>query len=660
MHNKKGRKAVLASRRKFLKAGAGLSAAVLAYGATPGCGQALLSENQPVIVVKSDPVKAALNVLTWDTEGGDRVATNLLRQPIFLKIVLLGETYSSNLIDAVQETTAKRTVFHITVETGCEIVWTVDRDVSNLSMSLWATGPNAVDIQSAELIFPWDLQVTPTTIISKHWIPGGSAATPIVISAPDFGQVLLKSSIAETSARFTGSRTDLTAGLVLELPEMSTGKRHDLSFIPLQLPAPAGLEDRVLWKSIRRSWFNCWQPTASWGDATSSHSSPGAVLGNNVVSDVVSFSLFLYADHALWVHSLTPDISVMESVRDTLDWWLDSRTQPNGQVIGYWDYDTFLDSNASILISAWDYVEATSNLDWLVSRIDQLALVAERLAECDVDDDGLCEATQSGNSGTLFQPQRSSNWFDGVNFGYKDGYSNALIYRAWRCMADLFLRAGRTTSRIRCTTLADRLRSAYAKNLWNPATGWLGCWKSEDGALHDYISPVVNGMAIEYGLVSELEGRQILNGVWKQIHEVGFTRFDFGVPSVLLPVRADDYIQPDGFGSPKSSDGRDTFQQYENGGITAAQTSHFLAAHYVSGIPDSADSVLRAMIARQIYGGGFQNGVQDQFPKGKDWTTWSGVACGYEGYLADNFVFLQAVLLREARFRNRYYRPLQI
>lgn len=227
MHNQKGRKAVLASRRKFLKAGAGLSAAVLAYGAAPGCGQDLLRGNQPVIVVKSDPVKAALNVLTWDAEGGDRIATNLLRHPIFLKIVLLDETHSSNLIEAVQETTAKRTVFHISVETGCEIVWTVDHDVSNLSMSLWATGPNAVSIQSVELIFPWDLQVTPTTIISKHWIPGGSAATPIVISAPDFGQVLLKSSIAETNARFSGSRSDLTADLVLDLPELSNGKCHN-------------------------------------------------------------------------------------------------------------------------------------------------------------------------------------------------------------------------------------------------------------------------------------------------------------------------------------------------------------------------------------------------------------------------------------------------
>jgi hypothetical protein len=35
-----------------------------------------------------------------------------------------------------------------------------------------------------------------------------------------------------------------------------------------------------------------------------------------------------------------------------------------------------------------------------------------------------------------------------------------------------------------------------------------------------------------------------------------------------------------------------------------------------------------------------------------------GKPSGSEGYLADSFRFLQAVLLREASFRERLYRPL--
>jgi hypothetical protein len=63
------------------------------------------------------------------------------------------------------------------------------------------------------------------------------------------------------------------------------------------------------------------------------------------------------------------------------------------------------------------------------------------------------------------------------------------------------------------------------------------------------------------------------------------------------------------------------------------------------------------MLRRQDRGE-FQNGVQDSFMQGIDWTTWTGGPCGYEGYLADSFRFLQAVLLRDPGLRRRLYRPL--
>jgi hypothetical protein len=90
---------------------------------------------------------------------------------------------------------------------------------------------------------------------------------------------------------------------------------------------------------------------------------------------------------------------------------------------------------------------------------------------------------------------------------------------------------------------------------------------------------------------------------------------------------------------------------------TAGQVLHFLAAHYVVGDPEPADKILRAMLERQGRGE-FQNGVRDAYPTGMDWTTWDGKPSGYEGYLADSFRFLQAVLLHESKFRDRLYRPL--
>jgi hypothetical protein len=340
-----------------------------------------------------------------------------------------------------------------------------------------------------------------------------------------------------------------------------------------------------------------------------------------------------------------------------LDWWLETKVLPSGEMICYWDKTHFLDANSSPIIAAWDYVEATGDRPWLARRLDRLEFIADYLARRDVDGDGLVEAVQSGNYGTLQEPARSCAWWDALNCGHQDSYSNALIYRAWRCLADLEAKLQRREPQTRYTQLADRLKAAYFKTLFNPQSGWLAWWKSEDGVLHDYASPVINGLAIEYGLVSPAAGRQTLARLRDRMAEAGFRRFDLGVPPMLVPVRRGDYLLPDACGTPKREDGTDTFGYYMNGGITAGQVLHFLAAHYVVGEAAPADRILRAMLDRQA-AGGFQNGAVNAYPKGIDWTTWDGQPAGYEGYLADSFRFLQAVLLREPSLRARLYRPL--
>ena len=106
-------------------------------------------------------------------------------------------------------------------------------------------------------------------------------------------------------------------------------------------------------------------------------------------------------------------------------------------------YVDFLDSHPSVLIAAWDYVEATGDTAWLQRTIGQLEIIGEFIAGRDLDGDGMVEAVQSGNDGTLWQPARGCSWWDAVNSGHKDGYANALIYRGWRCLADLETRSGR-------------------------------------------------------------------------------------------------------------------------------------------------------------------------------------------------------------------------
>jgi hypothetical protein len=497
----------------------------------------------------------------------------------------------------------------------------------------------------------------------------GSRANKIVDLTLEFSPLASGPLTPATTAASAPTATSLisapttTSMAVPSTPSFSV----TLTLTPILIPSPLGLRDTTLWLAARRGWLNALQPCARWGEQDKPFSAPPGILGNNVISDPASVSIWFYADQAFFIREAAPGVSLMPLVRRTIDYWLDRRMRRGsdgrltGEVTGYWDYGNFLDANASPLIAAWDYVESTGDLTWLGRRIECLELVADFLARRDIDGDGFVEATQSGDRGTLVQPNRSDAWWDALNCGHKDGYTNALIYRGWCSLADLERKLGRVEKATEYARLSKRLKAVYSKTLYNPKTGWLAWWKSRDGELHDYCSPTLNGLAIEYGLVEPALGRRILDRLWKKMEEAGFTRFDLGVPPMLVPVRRSDYLQPDAIGIPKREDGTDTFGWYMNGGITAGQVLHFLMAHYVLGdsaLVDRADRVLQAMLERQKRGE-FQNGVRDAGGEGIDWTSWDGKPTGYEGYLADSFRFLQTVLLREPEFRAKLYRPMR-
>jgi len=611
--------------------------------------------------LEPDPDCARVRFLGWDTEGGPRANTNLLRAGtgMGLRILTGGKWREGADLPTRRENAGRNaTRYRLSVAPDGELVWNLERKGTSLVSRISGQGKGWPKVESVELVFPFDPIVTPTTALPAAWTENADLLLPAVISAPDHGQFLLAGKGAgEIRSRLEGSRAKHAVDLIVAFPRLRHNQTCGLSLTPVYLSAPKGLKDKSLWQAARRGWFGALQCTAKWGDPGNPFSAPAGMLANNVISDPASSALWFYADQAFWTPELAPGVSSVQLVRRTLDWWLDQKVLPSGEMICYWDKTHFLDANAGPLIAAWDYVEATGDRQWLARRIERLEFIAEFLARRDVDGDGLVEATQSGNYGTLQEPARSCAWWDALNCGGKDSYSNALIYRAWRCLADLEAKANRRPQHARYTQLADRLKAAYCPTLLNPQTGWLAWWKSEDGELHDYASPVVNGLAIEYGLVPPEQGREILARLRRKIEDVGFTRFDLGVPPMLLPVRRGDYLLPDAIGCPQREDGRDTFGYYMNGAITAGQVLHFLAAHYVVGEPAPADRILRAMLERQARGE-FQNGAVNAYPKGMDWTTWTGQPAGYEGYLADSFRFLQAVLLRESAFRARLHRPL--
>ena len=551
----------------------------------------------PRLRLELDEKRPQASWLSWDTEKGTRADTNLLRADSGLGLrVRINDRWQagSDFHTQVDPSAPSGKQYTLSVGSSATFSWQLLPDSDRLTMTFTAAGPVRESLDAVEIVFPFNPRVTATTVLPSQRSEDGTFELPAIISAPDFGQMLIgESQGRRLKARLEGDRRKKTrqVNFYVRLPEVVADNPCTLTLTPIWLDPPTGLQDTSLWRLARRGWFGAFQPTAAWGDphADRQYGAPAGVLANNVISDPASCALWFYADQALWTPELAPGVSIANVVRDTTEWWLDERRLPSGEMICYWDKTGFLDACAGPLIASWDYVEATGDDKWLAGRIEQLESVAEFLAERDVDDDGLVEARRSGNRGTLKQPQRSCCWWDGVNYGHKCGYSNAVIYRAWRCLADLEQRLRRTEQASRYTRLANRLKETYAKTLHNSETGWLAGWKSADGELHDYGFTAVNALAIEYGLVEPDQGRQILKRLWQKMADAGFEKIELGIPSSLIPIRRADYLITTLAGGPKREDGSDTFGQYMNGGISAGFTLHFLAAHYVVGQQERAD-----------------------------------------------------------------------
>ena len=121
-----------------------------------------------------------------------------------------------------------------------------------------------------------------------------------------------------------------------------------------------------------------------------------------------------------------------------------------------------------------------------------------------------------------------------------------------------------------------------------------------------------------------------------KMKQVGYTRFDLGLPGNLIPIAKKDYVTGaiHRYGGAVKEDGSDGFQIYENGGATACFAYFTLAALYDLGRREEADRILFPMLdafEKRGFEGGGANGMSN------DWKTWDGTPWGLEGFLTDNY-----------------------
>ncbi|MHC4259073.1 MAG: MGH1-like glycoside hydrolase domain-containing protein, partial [Planctomycetota bacterium] len=301
---------------------------------------------------------------------------------------------------------------------------------------------------------------------------------------------------------------------------------------------------------------------------------------------------------------------------------------------------TSLDTWPSLLTAAHNYYQGSKDDKWVKANIDNLLEWGRELLKTDSNGNGLIEYHQSGNLGKC--KVRPANWWDCINFGHEDAYSNAIAYRSFRGLSRLAAVAGRKKDAKEFERAAQKLKGSYYKTFYNPDTGMLAGWKSRDGNLHDYAFTFIQGIAITYGVVDDTsKANKLLDAMFKKMQEVGFYRFDLGLPGNLVNVPDADYFDQ---GTSRWG-GANAFQVYENGGASANHVYYTIAALYKLGRQKEADWILFPIL-KSFNECRFQ-GTDNNDNETNDWRAWDGTPWGYEGLLVDNYLVVKAVLVRQ-------------
>ncbi|MBI5093387.1 MAG: hypothetical protein HZB26_13225 [Candidatus Hydrogenedentes bacterium] len=481
--------------------------------------------------LEADIKSGRLTRLGWDTEGSGRAGINLLKKPVELRLSKKDQALSPEAHVGTRDTAMIE--YRYSVAEGKQLAWEVSVQPDKLRMQVSCNKDISEDVDELELVFPFEPATAVTSIISSTWTADGKFVIPAIINAPDLGQILLTCpSHPKLAGRIEGNRAEKWITVTLELPLPAQGAAIGLEFTPVVLPMPDGFKDEKRWKAARRGWFNLIQQSCG---ASGGNRDVIGVWANNALSDPVSSVLYMLGDATLLVPELAPGVSMPPILRRAVEYWIDGKTNADG-LIAYTargtagtdapvakdadpaDNQNVMDSNPAVLIGAWCYVKASGDTDWLKKRIDRLEFLSQYMEKRDVDGDGLIESKQSGNSGSRPPRDPDCAW-DCYVTGHKNAYVNTLAYRAWLGLADLELRLGRGEQERRYRQLAARLKASFHAAFFNPETGWLGRWRSRDGALHDLHSDVPTSFAVNYGVIDPDKGKAILQRYWTALEK---------------------------------------------------------------------------------------------------------------------------------------------
>lgn len=517
----------------------------------------------------------------------------------------------------------------ITVAPGVQAQFAFRFKEKSFELEITTDAKRAMPLRAGLFRFDLDYRQTPTAFFPRAEDPVGFVKLPTYMHAPDCGTFRITQSGDKAVLRqvIPSGGHDLGGHCMMDLVPETTGLKERYGLIPegtwrgvftfavdplIPWPDIVGQEPRL--SGLPKYSLNI----AQWRVDQS-------VLANNIISQDCPLSLQFYAEMAAYAPVMKDGISPMALVVPSVDRYLDGM---GGHLMwhemkvevtppGKW-YASF-ESGGFLLNSAWYAIQTVGGKPLLDRWLPRLEALAGHLEAHDTDGDGIVDIGDRGH------------WFDNYKLpeGVKEAHSTAVNYEAFVHMADLEEMAGRKEQAAHYRQRAQLIKDNYLKMFYNPETGVIGGWRDKEGKLHDRMFPWINGYAICAGLVPDELANQIMDRLLAKMKEIGFTQFQYGLPTNLVPM-----------GKDEMSHGYREWEGYMNGSITPPYSNYVIMALYKLGRYKEAEQLLWPQVA-SFDKGTFNSGVgilgPRRNPVGSGFYYWDGTKSNGIGYLPENW-----------------------
>jgi hypothetical protein len=584
----------------------------------------------PWYCLNLDKARPRLTYLSLDATGRGQFLCNVLKnagafliaEPMFAPVQAAGDGQFVRDGNGV-------TYPFVTVAPGvrAQVAFRFKEKSIELELSTAANRP--LPLRAGLFRFDLDFRQTPTAFFPRAEDPVGFVTLPTYMHAPDCGTFRITQSGDKAVLRqvIPSGGHDLGGHCMMDLVPETTGLKERYGFIPAgnwrgvfsfavdpQIPWPeiVGQEPRL--SGLPKYSLNI----AQWRVDQS-------VLANNIISQDCPLSVQFYAEMAVYAPVMKDGISPMALVVPTVDRYLDGlgghlmwhgfkvEVTPPGK------WYASLESGGFLINSAWYAVHTVGGKPLLERWLPRLEALAGHLEAHDTDGDGIVDSGDRGH------------WFDNYKLpeGVREAHSTAVNYEAYLHMADLKIMAGRKELAAHYQKRAQLIKDNYLNMFYNPETGVIGGWRDVEGKLHDRMFPWINGYAICAGLVPDELANQIMDRLFAKMKEIGFTQFQYGLPTNLLPM-----------GKDEMSHGYREWEGYMNGSITPPYSGYVIQALYKLRRREQAEELLWSQVA-SFDKGTFNAGIgilgPRRNPVGSAFYYWDGAKSNGIGYLPENW-----------------------